>query len=61
MTNGRRAIDVQRNAAPDEDTQADRRHGIAFIDRFGGEHFDPAKDRGKGKCRDYWMRDTWAT
>ena len=30
----------------------------AFIDRFGGEHFDPAKDRGKGKQRDYWVRET---
>ena len=30
----------------------------AFIDRFGGEHFDPAKDRGKGKRRDYWIRET---
>jgi hypothetical protein len=30
----------------------------AFIDRFGGEHFNPAKDRGKGKQRDYWVRDT---
>jgi hypothetical protein len=30
----------------------------AFIDRFGGEHFDPAKDRGSGRQRDYWIRDT---
>ena len=42
--------------------EAYRRYGQAaeqaFIDRFGGEHFDPAKDRGRGKQRDYWMRDT---
>ena len=35
---------------------AKREDAQAFIDRFGGEHFDPAKDRGKGKQRDYWMR-----
>lgn len=37
---------------------AKRADAQVFIDRFGGEHFDPAKDRGKGKQRDYWMRDT---
>jgi hypothetical protein len=36
---------------------AKREDAQAFIGRFGGEHFDPAKDRGKGKQRDYWMRD----
>ncbi|MBZ9655794.1 hypothetical protein [Phyllobacterium lublinensis] len=30
----------------------------AFIERSGGEHFDPAKDRGKDKRRDYSLRDT---
>ena len=37
---------------------ASREDAQAFIDRFGGEHFDPAKDRGKGKRRDYWVRGT---
>jgi hypothetical protein len=29
-----------------------REDAEAFVDRFGGEHFDPTKDRGKGKQRD---------
>jgi hypothetical protein len=37
---------------------AKREDAEAFIDRFGGEHFDPAKDRDKGKRRDYWMRES---
>jgi hypothetical protein len=37
---------------------AKRADAQAFIDRFGGEHFDPGTNRGKGKQRDYWMRDT---
>lgn len=35
-----------------------REDAQAFIARFGGEHFDPAKDRGKSKRRDYWTRET---
>jgi hypothetical protein len=37
---------------------AKREDAEAFVDRFGGEHFDPTKDRGKGKQRNCWMRNT---
>ena len=39
---------------------ADQEDALAFIDEFGGVHFDPKRDRGKGKLRSRWVRsDEW--
>lgn len=35
---------------------AERADAEAFAAEFGGVHFDPIKDRGKGKRRNAWIR-----
>ena len=36
---------------------AERIDAEAFIAEFGGVHFDPKTDRGKGKRRNAWVRN----
>jgi hypothetical protein len=39
---------------------ADQEDAQAFIDEFGGVHFDPKREPGKGKLRGRWVRsDEW--
>lgn len=35
---------------------ADRADSEAFAAQFGGVHFDPKRDRGRGKLRNQWRR-----